>query len=157
MVYKYSPDFQMLWKIALDFADDPLGIYYPLSQEPTPDGGILLNCKYFSSSIQSLVIFRLSPDGVLLSSTQLQATAQANTLPPVFPNPTPGPVNLPAEFPQDLTVQVYRPDGTWISTLEAPNQRIDLSAYPAGAYLLSFWQKGQPNLLSTQVVIKNQQ
>ncbi|MCY7330714.1 MAG: T9SS type A sorting domain-containing protein [Saprospiraceae bacterium] len=152
MVYKFTPDFQLLWKSELDFSDQQIGIY-PVSQILTADGGILLNCNERSGGVRSLRIFKISATGDVVSSTSLPLS-KASTGPLVYPNPTVGPLRVLPDFSAAAVAQVTSIDGRLMGVFDLSAQQIDLSAYPSGMYAISLWAEGRRALLGTEVVVK---
>lgn len=150
MVYKFTPDFQLLWKKELDFDNQP-EFYYPLSQLPAGDGGILLNC-YQTLNERKLVIFKISASGDVVSSTHLPGNQEIGAM--VFPNPTSGLLYVAPGFLEATVAQVSTIDGRFIGVFNLQSGLIDLSAYSSGAYSLSLWDMSRQRFLGTQVVVK---
>ena len=152
MVYKYTPEFQLLWKKELDFSGLQTGIY-PVSQIPTADGGILLNCNQTSLEGLTLRIFKISASGDLVSSTSLPLSKES-TEPVVYPNPTVGPLQVLPDFSAAAVAQLTSIDGRPVAQFDLSSQQIDLSAYPSGMYVLSLWDASGRKLLGKEMVVK---
>lgn len=156
MVYKFSPDFQLLWKKELNF-EDQAEFFVPLSQLPADDGGTLLNCYQLLNGVQNLVIFKISASGDLVSSTSLPMAGNADNdsgAPAAFPNPTRGLLHIAPGFTTATTAQVSGIDGRFVGVFPLQSGPIDLSAQPPGAYLLSFFDANRQQLPGTRVVLK---
>ncbi len=149
MVYKFTPDFQILWKKELDFSGQP-GTIYPATLLATSDGGVLVNCV---EGFTSLRIFKISATGDVVSSTSLPLSKE-NTAPVVYPNPTVGPLHVLPDFSSATMAQVTSIDGRPIGRFDLSSQQIDISAYPSGVYVLSLWDAGLRRLLGTEMVVK---
>lgn len=154
MVYKFTPDFKPIWKKELDFSNE-FSFYFPLSQLPTDDGGILLNCFEKLNAIQNLRIYKISSDGTVVSSTQLPGAMSAAEGPFAFPNPTTGPLTLTPEYAEMTTqAQLSTIDGRDVGFFTVQNGQIDLSAQPAGVYTLTLWDVRQRRVVGSQIVVK---
>ncbi len=151
MVYKYSPDFQAIWKRELNFENES-EFYFPLSQHSTEDGGILLNCNRILNGARQLLIFKLSASGDLVSSTHFTRQDQEGMEPLCYPNPTHGPLQLSPGMTDASKVQISTVYGHLAGILNVSAREVDLSEFPPGAYVLSFWN-GQ-HLLGTELVLK---
>lgn len=151
MVYKYTPDFQLIWKTELNFENEEESCL-PFSQHTTDDGGILLNCNKLLNGARSLVIFKIYASGEVVSSIQLPGGEAA--APVVFPNPTRGLLYLSPDFPTAAVALASSLDGRFIGTFDLQSGQIDLSACPPGAYQLSFWDASGQGFLGNQVVVK---
>ena len=149
IVYKFTPDFQVIWKKELDFSGQP-GIIFPATLLTTSDGGVVVNCV---EDFSYLRIFKISPTGDVVSSTSLPLS-KASTGPAVYPNPTVGPLRVLPDFSAAAVAQVTSIDGRLMGVFDLSAQQIDLSAYPSGMYAISLWAAGRRVLLGTEVVVK---
>jgi len=149
IVYKFTPDFQVIWKKELDFSGQP-GIIFPATLLTTSDGGVVVNCV---EDFSYLRIFKISPTGDVVSSTSLPLS-KASTGPAVYPNPTVGPLRVLPDFSAAAVAQVTSIDGRLMGVFDLSAQQIDLSAYPSGMYAISLWAEGRRALLGTEVVVK---
>lgn len=153
MVYKFTPDFQLIWKKELDF-NDRFPFYFPTSHLPADDGGILLNCFEIVNAIQNLRIYKISSDGNVVSSTRLPGGTNSATGPLAFPNPTTGPLTLTPEYAAATQAQLSTIDGRHLGFVPLQDQQIDLSAQPAGVYTLTLWDMKARKMLGAQVIVK---
>jgi len=148
IVYKFSPDFQIIWKKELDFSGQPDEID-PATLLTTSDGGLVVNS--FKGS--DLSIIKISATGDVVSSTSLPLSNE-NMGPVVYPNPTVGPLRVLPAFSAATVAQVASINGRPIGVFDLRTQQIDLSTYPPGVYAISLWDAGLQRLLGTELVVK---
>lgn len=149
IVYKFTPDFQVIWKKVLDFSDQTSTLF-PATLLTTSDGGVIVNCI---QGFYNLKIFKISATGDVVSSTSLPLSKES-TGPVVYPNPTVGPLRILPEFSAATVAQVTSIDGRPIGVFDLRTQQIDLSAYPSGLYAISLWDTELRHLLGTEVIVK---
>ncbi len=150
IVYKFTPDFQVIWKKELDLTSlAGVGSINPATLLTTDDGGVVVNCVTNSD----LRILKISASGDLVSSTSLPLS-KAGTGPVVYPNPTVGPLQVLPDFSAARVAQVTSIDGRPMGVFDLSTQQIDLSAYPSGLYAVSLWDAGLRRLLGREVVVK---
>jgi hypothetical protein len=148
IIYKFTPDFQVIWNKVLDFSDEN-GQTIPASLLTTSDGGVVINCM----GLDELKIFKISADGDLVSSTHLPLSNEI-TGPMVYPNPTAGSLDVLPDYSVATVAQVTSMDGRVMGVFDLRSQQIDLSAYPTGVYAISLWDEGLRKLLGTEMVVK---
>ena len=148
IVYKFKPDFQVIWKKELDFSGQS-GSIFPATLLTTSDGGVVINSIWQSD----LNIIKISASGEVVSSTSLPL-ANKSTGPVVYPNPTVGPLRVLPDFSAATVALVTSMDGRPVGRFDVRTQQIDLSAYPSGVYAISLWDAGLRRLLGTEVVVK---
>lgn len=151
VLYKFTPDFDITWRREFDFTSEPF-FYFPLSQLPTADGGILLNCYRVLNGTRQLLILKIDALGDVVSSQTFPDQSVAVVGPLVFPNPSPGELFLMAPYAATTTVQIARMNGQVCDVLQPRSGMLDLTAYPSGAYVLSVWEGHR--FLGSQVVIR---
>lgn len=153
MVYKFTPDFQLIWKTELNFENEQ-SFVFPISQHPTEDGGILLNCYKIENGARRLVILKISASGNPVSSTQFTQQESEPAAPLFYPNPTYGPLHISPGISEATTVQISSVDGRLLDVVNLSAGPVDLSAYPRGAYVLTLWDQTRRLRVGAEVVVK---
>jgi Secretion system C-terminal sorting domain len=123
-----------------------------LSQLAADDGSFLLNCYAYINNIQVLKIFKISPEGDIISETNLPMQAEDKVF--FSPNPFVDELTLSSEVLNDnLMATIYDISGRLIGDFSLNNGKLYLGHLPLGSYVVHLMDQ-ENKFLGSQVIVK---
>jgi hypothetical protein len=146
---RYDSLLDLQWSQVYDFNEPHLGI----SVNTTPDGGCLLECVASSDNNNILKLYKISPEGNIISSVTLPAGREQLVL--VYPNPFIDEINIEAAGQTSLTVELFDAGGkpVWRQQTTGLPLRVE-PALPPGIYFLRAGTQDGTQLICNQPLVR---
>ncbi|MCS7037537.1 MAG: T9SS type A sorting domain-containing protein [Saprospiraceae bacterium] len=144
VLYKFNSDLQVKWQIAIPSA------VYTAFVEPANDGGALLGAYSLEAANYRFRLLRISPDGQVSEKGAFPLGGPLS----VFPNPATDYLYI-ADLPDEaMRYELVNAQGQISATGPLVGNRLDLTAQPAGIYVLRLLDDRTGRPIAVQKVMK---
>jgi hypothetical protein len=151
---KYSPDMQPIWSKVYDFPDDSL-YTIPIEILPTDDGGVLMHHQQRVNATTLIRLYKVSPDGDIVSSTVFGGANKPKKETVLSPNPCTDRVTYTGAHGGALTALVYDMNGVSHGEMTSVSGAFDTSKLPSGVYQVALFDPtDHKTVLHTQTLVK---